>query len=259
MVEKEIGFYRSCKRVIVLAFIMTLSLGAYAKAMADDRSEAQSMVDKAKGTIVDLTNDSMFLWLNSHLKEAKGVLIFPQIIKGGFFLGGSGGPGILVTRDESTGAWSYPAFYTLGSVTFGLQIGGEAAEVVMVAMSQKAINTLLSSSVKLGGDVSIAVGPLGGGAKGSVGVPEVTTDIVSFSRTKGLYGGLNLEGSLLVVRTGLNEVYYGEGTLPIDIVIAKKVVNPGADELRAALEKITGKRTIPPGPPEQLSPPETAK
>jgi lipid-binding SYLF domain-containing protein len=259
MEEKEIRFYKFCKRTIAWAFILTLSFGAFAKAMADDRSEAQSMVDKAKGTIVDLTNDSMFSWLNNYLKDAKGVIIFPQIIKGGFFLGGSGGTGILVTRDENTGAWSYPAFYTLGSVTFGLQIGGEAAEVVMVAMSQKAINTLLSSSVKLGGDVSIAVGPLGGGAKGSLGVPEVTTDIVSFARTKGLYAGLNLEGSLLVVRTGLNEVYYGAGTMPIDIVIAKKAVNPGADELRAALEKISGKRNPRPMPPEKLVPPETEK
>lgn len=199
------------------------------------------MVYKAKGTLIDMTSDSMFSWLNGYLKDARGVLIFPQIIKGGFFLGGSGGTGVFLARDRTTGAWSYPAFYTLGSVTFGLQIGGEAAEVVMLAMSQKAINTLLSSSVKLGGDVSIAAGPVGGGAKGSLAVPDVTADFLSFTRTKGLYAGLNLEGSVLGVRTGLNEAFYGVGALPIDILIMNKVKNPSAEELRAALEKASAK------------------
>lgn len=241
MKDRATDFCKKFLWALAGVFILTLSLGSYTAARADDMSEAQSMVYKAKGTIVDLSNDQMFSWLNGYLKNAKGVLIFPQIIKGGFFLGGSGGTGVFLVRDEMTGTWSHPAFYTLGSVTFGLQIGGEAAEVVMVAMSKKAVNTLLSSSVKLGGDVSIAVGPLGGGAKGAIAVPEVTADFISFTRTKGLYAGLNLEGSVLGVRTGLNEAFYGAGTLPIDIFIMKKVSNPSADELRTALEKAAAK------------------
>jgi len=240
---KEIAkqIYRISLRALAVIFIFTLALGSFTTAPAEDKSEAQSMVDKSKGTLVDLTSDEYFSWLKGYLKNARGVLIFPQIIKGGFFLGGSGGTGVFLVRDEAAGAWSYPAFYTLGSVTFGLQIGGEAAEVVMLAMSQKAVNTLLSSSVKLGGDVSIAVGPIGGGAKGSLAVPEVTADFLSFTRTKGLYAGLNLEGSLLVVREGLNEAYYGAGTLPIDIIIKKKAGNPDADDLRAVLEKASAR------------------
>ena len=221
--------------------IFSMAFASFTPAHAAEKSEAQSMVDKSKATLVDVTNDNYFSWLNGYLKDAKGVLIFPQIIKGGFVFGGSGGTGVFLVRDEATGAWSYPAFYTLGSVTFGLQIGGEAAEVVMLAMSKKAVNTLLSSSVKLGGDVSIAVGPVGGGAKGSVAVPEVTADFISFTRTKGLYAGLNLEGSVLVIRDGLNEAYYGDGTLPIDIIIKKQTGNPGADDLRAALQKAAAK------------------
>ncbi|HTY20490.1 MAG TPA: lipid-binding SYLF domain-containing protein [Geobacteraceae bacterium] len=252
--KKSAGeFHRACLWTLAGILFITIALGAFKTAIADDMSEAQSMVYKAKGTLIDLTSDSMFSWLNKYLKDAKGVLIFPQVIKGGFFLGGSGGTGVFMTRDQTTGEWSYPAFYTMGSVTLGLQIGGEAAEVVMVAMSQKAINTLLSSSVKLGGDVSIAAGPVGGGAKGSVGVPEVTTDFVSYTRSKGLYAGLNLEGSLLAVRTGLNEVYYGAGTLPVDIVVMKKASNPNADELRAALEKVTGKKKPLMTPPLKLN------
>jgi len=107
----------------------------------------------------------------------------------------------------------------------------------MVALNQKAIDSLLSSSVKLGGDVSVAIGPIGGGAKGSMTVPEVKADFVSFTKTKGLYGGLNFEGAVMEVRDGLNNSYYGKAVTPKDILIRKTVGAPGANELRSALEK----------------------
>jgi lipid-binding SYLF domain-containing protein len=210
-------------------------------ALASEKAEAQSIVDKSKGVLTDLMSDEHYTWLHTYLKTAKGVVIFPQILKAGFFLGGSGGTGVLLVRNEATGTWSDPAFYTLGSVTFGLQFGGEAAEVVMVALDQKAIDSLLSSSVKLGGDVSIAIGPIGGGAKGSVTIPEVRADFVSFAKTKGLYGGLNFEGSVMEVRDALNSAYFGKKVTPKDILTRKAVDKSGASELRSALEKASTK------------------
>ncbi len=214
-------------------------IGQPSRALASDKAEAQALVDKAKGTLTDLMSDEHYTWLHEYLKTARGVVIFPQILKAGFFLGGSGGTGVLLVRSD--GSWSNPAFYTLGSVTFGLQIGGEAAEVVMVAVNQKAIDSLLSSSVNLGGDVSIAVGPIGGGAKGAMSIPEVKADFVSFTKTKGLYGGLNLEGAVLEVRDGLNSSYYGKTVQPRDILLRKVVDNPGASGLRSALEKASSR------------------
>lgn len=218
-------------------FMVTVLCGSYISAFAADKAEAQSLIDKSKGTITDLMSDEAFSWLHGYLKSAKGVLIFPQVLKAGFFLGGSGGTGVLLVRDTATGTWSEPAFYTVGSVTFGLQIGGESAEVAMVAMNQKALDSLLSSTAKLGGDVSVAIGPIGGGAKGAVTVPAVTADFVSFTKAKGLYAGLNLEGSVLAVRDGLNSAYYGKAVTPKDIIVMKDVGNSGANELRSALEK----------------------
>jgi lipid-binding SYLF domain-containing protein len=220
-------------------FMVSVLCGSFTTVFAADKAEAQSIIDKSKGTITDLINNEAFSWLHGYLKSARGVIIFPQVLKAGFFLGGSGGTGVLLVHDQTTGTWSEPAFYTVGSVTFGLQIGGEAAEVVMVAMNQKAIDSLLSSSVKLGGDSSIAVGPVGVGAKGSMTIPEVRADFVSFTRAKGLYAGLNLEGSVLAVRDGLNSAYYGKGTTPKDIIVSKKAVGSGANELRSALKKIS--------------------
>jgi lipid-binding SYLF domain-containing protein len=104
-------------------------------------------------------------------------------------------------------------------------------------MTQKAVDSLLSSSVKLGGDASVALGPVGTGAKASTGVPNVTADFVSFAKTKGLYAGLNLEGSVVAVRDSLNKTYYSRDVRPTDIIVRHAVSNRGADELRAALKR----------------------
>ncbi len=192
--------------------------------------EAQGLVDKAKATFRDFMSDQQYTWFHSHLSNARGLLIFPQIIKGGFFIGGSGGTGVLVVKRPGTPDWSQPAFYTIGSATFGLQIGGEAAEVIVMAMSQRAVDSLLSSSVNLGGDTSVALGPIGIGAKGNI-----TADFISFAKSKGLYAGINLEGSVLDVRDSLNSAYYGRSVSPVNILIERTVSNEGSAQLRDAL------------------------
>ena len=218
---------------VLLLAVAGLAVGV-GQARASDATEAQGIVDRAKATVNDFMADSNYSWLHEHLKTAKGVLIFPQVIKGGFFIGGSGGTGVLLVRDAATGTWSQPAFYTLGSVSFGLQIGGEAAEVMMLVTNQRALDSLYSSSVKLGGDISLSVGPYGAGAKGAV---NVNSYFISFAKTKGLYAGLNLDGSVLEVRDSLNHAYYGKKLTPLQIIVEKKGANPDAAGLLAALEK----------------------
>ncbi|HTZ17218.1 MAG TPA: lipid-binding SYLF domain-containing protein [Dissulfurispiraceae bacterium] len=224
----------SCFPLIVIQTVLLIVLVAAtgAPAGASDATDAQGLVDKARVTFNEMVNDNLYSWLRYHLKDAKGLLIYPQIIKGGFIVGGSGGTGVLVVRDEKSGSWSQPAFYTIGSVTLGLQIGGEASQVIVMAMSQKAIDSLLASSVKLGADASVAIGPLGGGAK-----ENITADFISFAKSKGLYAGINLEGSVVAVREGLNTAYYGRIVSPLDIVIKKDVGNEGSKELRESLKK----------------------
>jgi lipid-binding SYLF domain-containing protein len=221
--------------IMVSALLVGILFASYKPAIAADRYQAQGLVDRARITFSEFMRDPYYSWLHQNLDRAKGVLIFPQVIKGGFIWGGSGGTGVLLVRNEKTGNWSEPAFYTIGSVTFGLQIGGEANEVVTLAMTQKAIDSLLSSSFKLGGDVSIALGPVGGGAQANAGIPNVTADFLSFTKSKGLYGGLNLEGSVIAVRDGLNDAYYGKYVRPADIIVKMDVRNSRSAELREAL------------------------
>ena len=149
--------------MVIFAFVFTLALGA-GTAMAADKEDAQGLVDKANVTLNGFLRDESYSWIRDNLGRAKGVLIYPQVLKAGFILGGSGGTGVFIAKDAK-GEWSQPAFYTLGSVSFGLQIGGEAAEVIVMCMTQKAVDALMTTSAKLGADTSLALGPVGGGAK----------------------------------------------------------------------------------------------
>jgi lipid-binding SYLF domain-containing protein len=141
-------------------------------------AEVQKLVDAALKTFRGFMADKNYGYLHDNLKNAKAVLIYPRVLKAGFFLGGSGGTGVLVARDANSGDWSQPAFYTIGSVSFGLQIGGEAAEVIVMVTTQKALDSLFTTSVKFGGDTSVAAGPYGVGAKANV-----TTAFVSFAKS----------------------------------------------------------------------------
>jgi SH3 domain-containing YSC84-like protein 1 len=195
-------------------------------------AEAQKLVDAALKTFQDFMRDKNYGYLHDNLKTVKGLLIYPRVLKAGFVLGGSGGTGVLVVRDATAGDWSEPAFYTIGSVSFGLQIGGEAAQVIVMVTTQKALDSLFTTSVKFGGDTSVAAGPYGAGAKANV-----TAAFVSFTKTKGVYAGLNLEGSAVDVREGLNKDYYGQAVTPVQILAEKKVSNKGSAGLREALKK----------------------
>jgi lipid-binding SYLF domain-containing protein len=221
-------------RVLAFATVLAamLLVSAAPGARAADEEDAQGIVDKARITVSAFMRDKDYEWLRENIKKAKGVLIYPQVLKAGFILGGSGGTGVLLARDSKTGEWSDPAFYTLGSVSYGLQIGGEAAEVVVLVMSQKGVDSLLTSKFKLGGDTSIALGPVGAGAKANI-----TADFISFAKSKGLYAGLNLDGSYLDVRGSLNKAYYGKEATPVDIIVKGSVSNKGAVPLREELKK----------------------
>jgi len=221
-------------RVVAFATILAaiLIIAAAPGAMAAGEEDAQGIVDKSRVTLSSFMRDKDYEWLHKNIKNAKGVVIYPQVLKAGFILGGSGGTGVLLARDSKTGEWSNPAFYTLGSVSFGLQIGGEAAEVVLLVMSQKGVDSLLTSKFKLGGDTSIALGPVGTGAKA-----DVTADFISFAKSKGLYAGLNLDGSYVDVRASLNKAYYGKEATPVDIIVKRSVTNKGAAPLIEELKK----------------------
>ncbi len=204
------------------------------EALADAAAEARETVDKARQTIEDFRADPDMGWFRDNLPDAKAVMVVPVLIKGGFIIGGSGGHGVVLWRDAASGRWSYPSFTFMGSVTIGLQFGGEAAEVVLMIRSDKGRRALLSREFKLGGDASVAAGPTGAGAQ------VATADVLAFSRTKGLFGGLTVEGAVIEPKEKWNQAYYGQAVSVEDVLIAQRVSNPHADALRRAIALARG-------------------
>jgi len=205
--------------VSLFAAAFTLSFVTAAQA----QSEEQKLVNEAQTTLNHFLSDPDMTWLQKNLHRAKGVLIAPQVLKAGFIIGGSGGRAVLLAHDSGTGHWRGPSFYTLATASVGFQAGVAGSEVVMLVMTDKGVNTLLAPSFKLGGDASIAAGPVGAGA-----TSDVTTDFVSFARSKGVYGGLNLDGTIITINNDWNSAYYGKSVLAPDIIVRGTATNKQA-------------------------------
>lgn len=203
-----------------------------------DSLDEQQLVEKARHTVVSFMEDPNLTWFQDHVKEANALLIIPQQLKAAFFFGADGGSGVLVARDEKTGEWGEPAFYVLGGLSFGFQFGGEASEVIILAMTQGAVEKLYSSSFKLGGDASVAAGPYGAGVEGATSA-NLNADFLSFSRSKGAYAGISLEGSIIYTNDDSNQAYYGKKVRPVDILVTKSVQNKHSAGLRQAIMTAT--------------------
>jgi lipid-binding SYLF domain-containing protein len=196
-------------------------------------SEQQLLVDKARIAVEELRNDRVVgTQVNEALKSARGVLIFPNLIRGAFVVGAAGGTGTLLARTAA--GWSDPAFYVTGEGSFGLQIGGEAGRVMFIIRNDGAVMKIVNGNVNLGADVSVAIGPVGAGAAGAA-TPNLRADLLAFSVQEGLFGGVAFRGGVINPLVGWNEAYYGPGATPRAIVIENRLHNPGARGLKNAL------------------------
>jgi lipid-binding SYLF domain-containing protein len=203
---------------------------------ADEAMNARHLTEEAQITLETFARAPEMDAFRNLIKDARGVFVAPQILKGAFVVGASGGSGVLVSRDRLKGQWAGPAFYTIGSASLGFQIGGNASEVVLLAMTDRGVNALLESSIKLGADIAVSVGPVGMGAAASTA--NLSADIISFSRSKGLFGGLSLDGAIVKTREDLNNAYYGGIVTPTDILLKRSVSNPESDRLLDVVSKL---------------------
>lgn len=211
---------------LTIVLLTTVWFAACATTPGPGRAEQEQLVDRAETTLGRFQQDPQMRWFQSHAGRARAIIIVPEAVRAGFVFGGSGGRAVLLARDDKTGRWVGPAFYTLATASVGFQAGVSVSEVVMLVMSDNALNRLLGTSVKLGADASVAAGPVGVGTEASV-----TTDIVAFSRSVGLYGGLNVDGSVLDVSEDWNQRYYGARVSPVDVLIRQNARNPHANNL----------------------------
>jgi len=173
------------------------------------------------------------------LDKAECVIILPSVKKGAFGIGGSYGRGVMVCRggEHYKGKWGAPALYALEGVSIGFQLGGQATDFVLLVMNPKGAESLLHSKVKLGADASAAAGPKGRTAEGATDI-VMNAEIPSYSRNKGLFAGVSLEGSTLRSDGGANENLYGKKLTAKEIIRQGKVGIPAsARELVSLLDK----------------------
>lgn len=225
---------RTLFRSTLIAIVTAVAAAATAP-LALAQSEQQKLVDDAARTFSNFVRDPDMTWIQQNVGRARGVLIAPAVLKAGFIFGGSGGRAVLVARDPKSGKWVGPAFYALATASVGFQAGVAVSETITLVMTDKGMNALLTPSFKIGGDASVAAGPVGAGAKSNV-----VADLIAFSRSKGVYGGLNLDGTVVNTSDDWNQAYYGKPVQSPDILVRMSVHKKGANKLIADITKAAG-------------------
>ena len=175
------------------------------------------------------------------LERSVAVAIFPSTVKAGFFLGGQRGRGFIAGRDEETGAWSPPAFLTLTGGSIGLQVGAQSVDIVLLIQNRRGLSRLLDNQFKLGGDASAVVGPVGRTVEASTDL-QMTAEILSYSRSRGVFAGVTLGGATLRADRDANERLYGERLDSREIVldgVTGSALPDAVTRLQEALDSLT--------------------
>ena len=222
------------KRFIAGLFVLLLSSVAV---LADDEHEVDRVKDAGvvMKEILNIPDDIP----QDLLDKAECVVILPSVKKGALGIGGSYGRGVMICRsgEHYKGKWGAPALYALEGVSIGFQLGGQATDFVLLVMNPKGAESLLYSKVKLGADASAAAGPKGRTAEGATDI-VMNAEILSYSRNKGLFAGISLEGSTLRSDGSANEKLYGKKLSAKEIIRGGKVgIPPAARELVSLLDR----------------------
>jgi lipid-binding SYLF domain-containing protein len=222
-------------RRILLAAAAFAALPLLAPRVAHAQSDEQTLVDRATLAVQEMATGALSDDRRSMLQRSRGAMVCPRVFKVGLFFGGEGGACVLLAR-AGNGTWSYPAFFGMGGGSFGLQIGLQDSQIVMLIMTEKGLGAVMDSQFKIGADAGIAIATLGAGVQGST-TSALGADIIAFSESRGLYGGITLAGSIMGAKTEWNRAYYGRDLATRQIVIDMQASNPGADPLREVLTR----------------------
>jgi lipid-binding SYLF domain-containing protein len=218
-----------------LVTIMAVILPLLETGCGSSPGQEQTRVDRATLTVQDMMTQTLSDKPLQLLRKAKGVLICPRQFRAGFFIGGEGGNCVLLGR-AADGAWSYPAFYGVGAGSFGFQFGIQNEELLLLIRTEKGLNAILDKQFSLGPTAGITFAIYGVDAQAAT-TAALGADIVAFASSRGLFGGIATQLSLLSQQTGSNQSYYGQSFAGRQIVAQMQGTNPGADPLRQVLAR----------------------
>ena len=225
-----------------IAGCMTLAMCALPITAAQDTKETDRLLNA--GTVLQEILNVPDDIPQDLLHKAECVIVYPSVLKAAFVVGGSYGRGAMSCRtgENFTGPWSAPAMRALEAGSVGFQIGGQATDFVLLVMNDRGARAILSSKVKLGGDAAVAAGPKGRNASASTDV-TMRAEVLSYSRSRGLFAGVSLEGSTVRPDNDANERLYGKKVSAQDIIFNGAVPTPPSGQrLVATLNRHAGKR-----------------
>jgi lipid-binding SYLF domain-containing protein len=217
--------------------VLGLALLALSQTTVEAKTDGQQrVVERARLALDAFLDDPAYQDMRIYVQNAYAVLIVPEMLRGGLFVGAEHGIGVLLVRDPQTGSWGKPAFYDLFGGSFGLQFGGQTSDVVFTVMNQGAVDQLLARGIKLGADAGVAAGRLGAGV-GAATTTHFGEDIYVFAKSKGLFGGFWVDGSMLWPKDDWNRAYYGKAAQASDIVRERHMT--GNTEIAALHQALT--------------------
>ena len=220
--------------VLVVFLVGGFGLSACQEMRETPGQGAHRLLDWSVDTLNNIARQPQLKSFVKHVPTARAVMILPAIVKAGFFFGAEAGSGVLLARNAD-GTWGYPAFYTMGAASFGLQFGIQDTETILIIRTVGALQAIIKDQGKFGADLGITAGVVGAGMEAST-TTNLRLDVLAFTNAKvGAFVGASLEGAVLARRRDMNEAFYGRGATPEAIVIQGRHKNAKADSLRSAL------------------------
>ena len=208
---------------VVLAIMIGIPVTASAQSDEADRIKEAAVI---LGEIMAAPDKAIPA---SVLEKAEAIAIFPSTIKGAFIVGAQRGKGIISVRDRTKGTWSTPAFMTLTGGSVGFQIGGQAVDIILVVQNRRGLENLLQNQFEIGGEASATAGPVGRDAAASTDI-HLRAEILSYSRSRGLFAGVSLKGAALRQDQDANQKFYGSRFRTRDVVLDGKATMPQSQD-----------------------------
>jgi len=224
------------KKILIVALCFALGLVFSAPAFADNlKEDAEIIVNKARIVMEEVKNAPDSGAAYDLIRQSAGVVILPDMFKGGFILGGSYGKGVVVARKD--GKWSGPSFVYIGAGSIGFQIGVQLTDLILVVIGQNTMDSFMRSNFKLGVDAAVAAGPVGAQATAATDL-FLRGGIYSYSRSKGLFAGVSLEGAGMGTEFDLNRAYYQTTSNPKEILYGQVETPASGKKLFEALSTL---------------------
>lgn len=217
------------KALLIMAIIFVLTLALKPSPILLAAESPQALISEATEVIRAMQNEKDTEIMRELLRGAEGVAIFPSVVKAGLVFGGRYGQGIVLKRDRAKDVWYGPHFVTLSGVSWGLQIGVQKTALVMVIMNERGMKGFTGDKVTLGGDIAIAAGPVG--RQTGVGTDGgLKAEIYSYSKSKGLFAGVSLEGSIISTDNEVNEEFWGS-RVSVENILSRTSGDRGVESL----------------------------